>query len=573
MKKFYALIFFLTMCVSGIYAQAYGTDPCASSPPSCIINGDLAVTNTGGNVNTSGVPGSIMNGWYVSHGTPSIYNANAPGSTGRAIWMWNYSAQGEGMFTCFDFKQGHTYKVCVCVKNTNLINLGKLQVWASTGLLSYNPPSCCGDPLPSFTSRELIDSSFSNDTAWDCLSFSYTPSANFTQLWLFPWMNHGPVGGHQYELVIDKIRVTEVYRNATIRASKDTLINCNDSSILSVLGVPASTTITWSPATGLSSSTGNPVIAKPSTTTTYTATIGDPNCPTCGDPQTLTYTIYVTGCCAHADFGYKGCNPVQFLDASSGTGTAIGWSWDFGDGTSSSLPNPLHSYTAAGTYTVCLTVIMKNGDQTCCDRICKEVKVCKDQGLCQAHADFNASQLTSADYTVSFTDWSSGTGIPCGWHWDFGDGSVSNLQNPTHTYSGAGTYTVCLNVVICMYDANGVLIKQCENRICKDIVVSDPTSKPMLKIFDSGSGNINIQEDPFKVLVSPNPAGNNVRIEVQGITNPMVTIKTITGDEIGTAVMTGRNVFNFNATSLKPGAYIVQVKGTNSGKTVKFVKE
>jgi hypothetical protein len=385
-------------------------------------------------------------------------------------------------------------------------------------------------------------------------------------------MNHGPVGGQQYELIIDKIRVTEVFRNATIHASKDTLINCNDSSILSVLGVPATTIVNWSPATGLSATTGNPVTAKPSTTTTYTATIGDPNCPTCGKPQTLTYTIYVSGCCAHADFGYNGCNPVQFLDASSGTGTAVGWSWDFGDGTTSSLPNPLHSYAASGTYTVCLTVIMKNGNLTCCDRICKDVKVCQSQGQCAAHADFNASQLSSPDYTVSFTDLSSGTGIPCSWSWTFGDGGTSSLQNPTHVYSGAGTYTVCLNVVICQYDLKGNLIGQCENKICKDIVVSDPTSAP-LRIFDSGTGNINLQEDPFKVLVSPNPAGDNVRIEVQGITNALVTIKTITGDEIGTAVMTGRNVFSFNSSTLKPGAYIVQVKGTNSGKTVKFVKE
>ncbi len=49
---------------------------------------------------------------------------------------------------------------------------------------------------------------------------------------------------------------------------------------------------------------------------------------------------------------------VAFTDAS--TGTVTSWSWDFGDGSSSTLQNPSHSY-AAGTYTVSLTVAGPDG--------------------------------------------------------------------------------------------------------------------------------------------------------------------------------------------------------------------
>ncbi len=48
-----------------------------------------------------------------------------------------------------------------------------------------------------------------------------------------------------------------------------------------------------------------------------------------------------------------------------------------------------------------------------------------------------------APLTVLFTDLSSG--IPTSWSWNFGDGSTSILQNPTHEYAAVGIYTVLLN--------------------------------------------------------------------------------------------------------------------------------
>ncbi len=126
---------------------------------------------------------------------------------------------------------------------------------------------------------------------------------------------------------------------------------------------------------------------------------------------------------------------VAFTDTSSGSPTA--WSWSFGDGATSSKQNPSHTYSAAGTYTVALTASSAGGQNT------KTTPSCVSVGGAAPVASFSASPTSGpAPLTVAFTDTSSGS--PTAWSWSFGDGSTSSQQNPSHTYSAAGTYTVAL---------------------------------------------------------------------------------------------------------------------------------
>ncbi|HEY4798576.1 MAG TPA: PKD domain-containing protein, partial [Bacteroidia bacterium] len=116
------------------------------------------------------------------------------------------------------------------------------------------------------------------------------------------------------------------------------------------------------------------------------------------------------------------------------TNSPTSWNWDFGDGATSTVKNPSHTYTASGTYSVCLSTTNPCGG----DAYCQTVTV----NNCPSPVANFFSNITGG-LTVNFSD--ASTGSPTTWTWVFGDASpVSNLQNPTHTYSASGTYTVCL---------------------------------------------------------------------------------------------------------------------------------
>jgi len=128
---------------------------------------------------------------------------------------------------------------------------------------------------------------------------------------------------------------------------------------------------------------------------------------------------------------------VQFLDSSTNSPTA--WVWSFGDGGASTLQNPVHTYTTEGTYTVTLTATNSAGSNTS-----SQTGYITANMVIDTPEPLFKSTVTSgyAPLNVQFVDASSNS--PTAWVWSFGDGSTSTLQNPAHTYTTAGSYTVTL---------------------------------------------------------------------------------------------------------------------------------
>jgi PKD repeat protein len=120
---------------------------------------------------------------------------------------------------------------------------------------------------------------------------------------------------------------------------------------------------------------------------------------------------------------------VQFANHSLHGATS--WYWTFGDGTTSTLQNPMHVFATGGSYQVCLYSSSNCGT----DSVCRTV-------LLSCPLPVAAFSSIASNLEVNFADWSSGNVIA--WEWSFGDGATSTVQNPTHIYASNGNYLVHL---------------------------------------------------------------------------------------------------------------------------------
>ena len=152
-----------------------------------------------------------------------------------------------------------------------------------------------------------------------------------------------------------------------------------------------------------------------------------------GPPANLPPTATFSSTCTGFDCG--------FTDGSTDSdGSVAGWQWDFGDGSSADLQHPSHTYAGDGVYPVTLRVTDDDGAEA---SVSKQVTV----GTPPNAAPTAAFTSSCTGLGCAFTDQSADTdGNITAWHWDFGEGSSAEVQNPSHTYSTDGSYTVTLTV-------------------------------------------------------------------------------------------------------------------------------
>ncbi|HVN52961.1 MAG TPA: PKD domain-containing protein [Anaerolineaceae bacterium] len=126
---------------------------------------------------------------------------------------------------------------------------------------------------------------------------------------------------------------------------------------------------------------------------------------------------------------------INFANASTGS-TPLRYSWNFGDGGTSTDANPSHTYSTVGSYTVSLTTENDWGSNTSTGTVHFRPKAIFTPGL---------SKIQAGE-SVSFSNASTGE-EPLDFTWDFGDNSpTEKVRNPTHIYHSIGNYVVTLTV-------------------------------------------------------------------------------------------------------------------------------
>lgn len=133
---------------------------------------------------------------------------------------------------------------------------------------------------------------------------------------------------------------------------------------------------------------------------------------------------------------------VQFNSASvdSAENPIANWTWIFGDGSTNTSQNPTHTYTIAGTFTPILIATNIYGNPMI--GIGPSVVVATNPMVQFTATPTNGTTPVTVQFTSPNVD-STGSNIVA-WQWNFGDGSTSILQNPSHTYTTSGTFIPAL---------------------------------------------------------------------------------------------------------------------------------
>jgi subtilisin family serine protease/PKD repeat protein len=135
--------------------------------------------------------------------------------------------------------------------------------------------------------------------------------------------------------------------------------------------------------------------------------------------------------------------PIAFDGSSSSdpSGTPLGYSWNFGDGTTGTGATPTHAYQAAGQFTV--TLVVNNGAANSSPASTTAV-VTNRAPSAIAGGPYRGAQ----GLPVSFNGGGSSDpdGDTLAYSWSFGDGTAGTGVAPSHAYATAGTFNVSLTV-------------------------------------------------------------------------------------------------------------------------------
>jgi hypothetical protein len=281
--------------------------------------------------------------------------------------------------------------------------------------------------------------------------------------------------------------------------------------------------------------------------------------------------------CVTDSHGCTVCNPSVFVDSTNCNGFSItaqasnancstcpdGKAWvNIAGGT------PPYSYTwyttpmqntdtatglLPGTYGVCVT------DFYGCV-VCDTAMV--STGSCSAYFDLYPDSITLHQYYA--VNYAFGT-PPLTYYWNWGDGTFDVVPYPTHAYSTAGFYAICLTIT----DSAG-----CTDTYCNSYYLQKSTNSMVyINVITPETVGIIENSEDNSIFLYPNPATNLLTIETSQTTKgSTVSIYNIDGQELIKQQMNESKI-QIDISKLKSGIYFVKVSNENAVEVRKIIKE
>ncbi|HEX6181153.1 MAG TPA: PKD domain-containing protein, partial [Chitinophagaceae bacterium] len=358
-------------------------------------------------------------------------------------WLWDF---GDGSIDTVQHPQ-HTYdamgnfNISLQVKNSRgcVGTLTKMKyIKLTEGVkaeFNFNAPNNCRPPTPvTFTSTSTGTGILTYQ--WDFGDGGSSTQANPVHIYNTP-------GTYTVSLIVrnnvgcvDTLIKAEAITIGTVKAdfSVATTVCAGTGVPFTNTSQPAPSSVLWDFGDGTSSTSLNPIKVF-ANAGLYTVKLVS-NFGACTDSISTPVTVLAKPAASFSGTNTSACKTPLTTSFSSNVPGAVSYQWFFGDGNTATGANPSHIYTSTGNFDVSLVVTNAAG---CTDTLRQPgfVQIAPPRvTVTNVPAEGCAPMYFMPNLNIQSLD------TIVSWSWDFGDGGTGTGQNPGHTYTNPGTYTL-----------------------------------------------------------------------------------------------------------------------------------
>lgn len=265
---------------------------------------------------------------------------------------------------------------------------------------------------------------------------------------------------------------------------------------------------------------------------------------------TISNTVSICDASFSANDTLSSYTEIQFLSTGTNTVT-VDHLWDFGNGVTSTLADPVVDFGVIGSFWVCHTVTDVNSQ--CSDTYCDSVVISNsNSGNLPCNSSFYWYEDSSSTQTVIM--YNASTGSQLAYFWDFGDGSTSTDPYPSYTYSSLGSFLVCLTV------SSNPMLNSCTSTYCDSVFVTFKGGGFTINVYDASVASLSEDQMEEQFRVYPNPATDFLTVQLpENTMNLPFLVVSLNGKILLNGQMNATGVIS--TAELSQGLYLLKVEG------------